>query len=97
MFADVMDLFDALATNPYMNPAFSARAMPVLVNMISPENPDKGMVAAAVDLIKSFIQGCPSPPPPGFVNLYFPRLMGLLLGTDNRDILQVYAMEVIFA
>ncbi|KAG0250956.1 hypothetical protein BG011_007955 [Mortierella polycephala] len=88
MSADVMDLFDALAANPYMNPAFSARAMPVLVNMISPENPDKGMVAAAVDLIKSLIQGGPSPPPPGFVNLYFPRMMGLLLGTDDRDILQ---------
>ncbi|GJJ78574.1 importin-9 [Entomortierella parvispora] len=85
---DIMDLFDNLALNQYMHPALSARAMPVLVGMISPENPDKAMVSSAVDLLKSLVQGASSPLPAGYVSQFFHNLMSVLLTTDDRDILQ---------
>ena len=86
---DIMDLFDTLALNQYMHPALSARAMPVLVSIISPENPDKAMVSSAVDLLKSLVQGASSPLPAGYVAQFFHGLMSVLLTTDDRDILQV--------
>jgi len=84
-----MDLFDSLAMNQYMHAALSTRAMPVLVSIISPENPDKAMVSSAVDLLKSLVQGASSPLPAGYVSQYFHSLMSVLLTTDDRDTLQV--------
>ncbi|KAI1299168.1 hypothetical protein EDD11_006488 [Mortierella claussenii] len=88
MSANVMDFFDALAANPYMNPALSARAMPAIVNVISPDNPDKEMVDSAITFLCPLVQGSSSPLPPGYVAQFFRNLMSVLLTTDNRDILQ---------
>ncbi|KAG0294306.1 hypothetical protein BGZ98_001817 [Dissophora globulifera] len=88
MSADVMDFIDTLAANPHMNPALSARAMPALLNVISLENPDRGMVAAAIDLLRSLVLGSLSPLPAGRVAQFFPRVMSVLLNSDDGDILQ---------
>lgn len=85
---DIMDLFDTLAANKFMHPALNARAMPTLVNMINNENPDKGMVSSAIDMLKSLVQGAETPLPAGYVAQFFPNLMSVLLTTDDRDILQ---------
>ncbi|KAF9198116.1 hypothetical protein BGZ49_001176 [Haplosporangium sp. Z 27] len=85
---DIMDLFDTLAVNQYILPALNARAMPVLVNMISNENPDKARVSSAVDMLKSLVQGASSPLPPNYVAQFFHNLMSVLLTTDDRDVLQ---------
>lgn len=86
---DIMEFFDVLARNKYMQPALSARATPALVSLISNENPDQPQVSSAIDLLKSLIQGGPSPLPANYVAQFFPRLMSVLLTTDDRDILQV--------
>ncbi|KAG0316561.1 hypothetical protein BGZ99_006830 [Dissophora globulifera] len=88
MSADVMDFIDTLAANSHMNPALSARAMPALLNVISLENPDRGMVAAAIDLLRSLVLGSSSPLPAGRVAQFFPRVMSVLLNSDDGDILQ---------
>jgi hypothetical protein len=85
---DIMDLFDTLAANKFMHPALNVRALPILVSMINNENPDKGMVSSAIDLLKSLIQGAETPLPTGYVAQFFPNLMSVLLTTDDRDILQ---------
>ncbi|KAF9279348.1 hypothetical protein BGZ88_012798 [Linnemannia elongata] len=85
---DIMDLFDTLAANKFMHPALNARAMLTLVNMINNENPDKGMVSSAIDMLKSLVQGAETPLPAGYVAQFFPNLMSVLLTTDDRDILQ---------
>ncbi|KAG0092221.1 hypothetical protein BGZ93_003846 [Podila epicladia] len=85
---DIMEFFDVLARNKYMQPALSARATPALVGLISNENPDQPQVSSAIDLLKSLIQGGPSPLPANYVAQFFPRLMAVLLTTDDRDILQ---------
>lgn len=86
---DIMDLFDTLASNQHMHPALNARAMPTLVNLISNENPDKPMVASAVDLLKCLVNGAANPLPLNYVAQFFHNLMSVLLTTDDRDILQV--------
>ncbi|KAG0343942.1 hypothetical protein BG004_004876 [Podila humilis] len=87
--SDVVDFFSVLARNKYMQPALSARAMPVLVNMISSENPDKQLVSSAIYLLNSLIQGAATPLPQNYVAQFFPNLMSVLLTTDtNDDILQ---------
>ncbi|KAG0255861.1 hypothetical protein DFQ27_006018 [Actinomortierella ambigua] len=86
--ADIMDLFDSLAANPFIHPALSARSMPPLVSMISTENPDKAMVSCAIDLVKGLLQGASSPLPPHYIDQFFRALMSVLLTTDDRDILQ---------
>jgi len=86
---DIMDFFDALAANQHIYPALNARALPVLVNMISAENPDNARISSAIDLLKSLVQGGPSPLPPNYVAQFFHNLMSVLLTTDDRDILQV--------
>ncbi|KAF9571457.1 hypothetical protein EC968_000488 [Mortierella alpina] len=85
---DIMDLFDTLAANQYMHPALNARALPVLVNMMSTENPDKARVSSAIDMLKSLVQGATSPLPASYVAQFFPSLMSVLLMTDDRDVLQ---------
>ncbi|KAF9581008.1 hypothetical protein BGW38_002133, partial [Lunasporangiospora selenospora] len=85
---DIMDLFDTLTANQFMQPALSARAMPVLVSMITIENADKGKVASAIDLLKSLVQGAPTPLPPNYVAQFFSNLMSVLMTTNDRDILQ---------
>ncbi|KAG0356145.1 hypothetical protein BG005_004912 [Podila minutissima] len=85
---DIMDLFDTLASNQHMHPALNARAMPTLVNLISNENPDKPMVASAVDLLKCLVNGAANPLPLNYVAQFFHNLMSVLLTTDDRDILQ---------
>ncbi|KAK3819975.1 MAG: armadillo-type protein [Benniella sp.] len=85
---DIMDFFDALAANQSIYPALNARALPVLVNMISAENPDNARISSAIDLLKSLVQGGPSPLPPNYVAQFFHNLMSVLLTTDDRDILQ---------
>ncbi|KAG0198042.1 Importin 9 [Mortierella sp. GBA30] len=65
MSADIVDLFDTLAANPYSNSAFSARALPALVNIITVDNPDIPLVSDAIDLLKALIQGGHSPLPTG--------------------------------
>ncbi|KAG0350437.1 hypothetical protein BGZ54_003828 [Gamsiella multidivaricata] len=85
---DIVDLFETLAGNQYIHPALNARAMPILVNVISTENPDKPMVASAVDLLMALVQGGSSPLPAGYVAQFFHNLMSVLLTTDDRDILQ---------
>lgn len=85
---DIMDLFDTLAANKFMHAALNARSMPILVNMINNENPDKGMVSSAIDMLKSLVQGAEAPLPAGYVAQFFPNLMSVLLTTDDRDILQ---------
>ncbi|KAF8937564.1 armadillo-type protein [Dissophora ornata] len=88
MSADIMDFFDTLATNQYMNPALSARSMPMFINVISPDNPDRGMAASAVDLMRSLVQGSSSPLPAGYASQFLPSIMSLLLTTDDKEILQ---------
>ncbi|KAG0046042.1 hypothetical protein BGZ83_008754 [Gryganskiella cystojenkinii] len=88
MAPTVMDFFENLASNPYMNPALSARALPVLLNMITVEYPDRPMMAAAIDLLAALIRGGPSPLPSGYVPEVFPRLMSVLMTLEDRDILQ---------
>ncbi|KAF9211537.1 hypothetical protein BGZ59_007935 [Podila verticillata] len=85
---DIMEFFDVLARNKYMQPALSIRTTPALVGLISNENPDQPQVSSAIDLLKSLIQGGPSPLPANYVAQFFPRLMSVLLTTDDRDILQ---------
>ncbi|KAG0243915.1 armadillo-type protein [Mortierella sp. GBAus27b] len=85
---DIMDLFDALAANQSIYPALNVRALPALVNMISVENPDKARVSSAIDLLKSLVQGGPTPLPPNYVAQFFHNLMSVLLTTDDRDTLQ---------
>ncbi|KAF9431329.1 hypothetical protein BGZ76_000457 [Entomortierella beljakovae] len=85
---DIMDLFDTLASNQHVLPSLTARAMPVLVGIISTENPDKARVSSAVDMLKSLVQGGSSPLPPNYVSQFFHNLMSVLLTTDDRDVLQ---------
>ncbi|KAF9426444.1 hypothetical protein BGZ94_006510 [Podila epigama] len=85
---DIMDLFDVLASNPHMQASLNARSMPVLVNLISNENPDKPMIASAIDLLKCLVKGAPTPLPPNYVAQFYHNLMSVLLTTDDRDILQ---------
>ncbi|ORZ27537.1 armadillo-type protein [Lobosporangium transversale] len=85
---DIMDLFETLAANQYMHPALNARALPVLTNMISTENPDKARVSSTVDLLKALVSGASTPLPPKYVAQFFHNLMSVLLTTDDRDVLQ---------
>jgi hypothetical protein len=89
MAPTVMDFFETLASNPFMNPALSARALPVLLSMISVEYPDRPMMAAAIDLLAALIRGGPSPLPVGYIAQVLPNLMSVLLTLEDRDILQV--------
>ncbi|KAF9103924.1 hypothetical protein BGX29_002731 [Mortierella sp. GBA35] len=83
-----MDFFDTLAANPYMNLTLNNRAIPVLCGTITPGNPDRTAVTAATNLLRSLIQGGPSPLPPGYVTQFFPNLMAVLLTVEDRDVLQ---------
>lgn len=85
-----MDFFDTLAANSYMNPLLNNRAIPVLCSAITPDNPDRATISAAIQLLQSLIRGGPSPLPAGYVLQFFPSLMAVLLSIDDRDVLQVY-------
>lgn len=89
MSGETMDFFDTLAANPYMNPLLNNRALPILCGAITPDNTDRAAISAAVQLLRSLIQGGPSPLPAGYVSQFFPSLMTVLLAIDDRDVLQV--------
>ncbi|KAG0068374.1 hypothetical protein BGZ89_004825 [Linnemannia elongata] len=88
MSGETMDFFDTLAANAIMNPLLNNRAIPVLCNAITPDNPDRATISAAVQLLRSLIRGGPSPLPAGYVAQFFPSLMAVLLSIDDRDVLQ---------
>ncbi|ORX95566.1 ARM repeat-containing protein [Basidiobolus meristosporus CBS 931.73] len=84
----VMDLFEALASNPLIYGPLQSRSVPILMNVIRNPGEDPAIVPSAIDLLASLVKGGPSPLPQGYIAAVLPDLMNVLMTTEDRDVLQ---------
>lgn len=89
------DIFAALASSPVPNvyETVVKQALPTLCTAIGSARPDESWIAgSAIDLVSSLIKGAPEGNlGDGFFALLAPNLFECLIGTEDRDVLQVRA------